>query len=253
MGTSRSLRTPSGGGWKTVKTAITDHFSGRATSPRQLARDVVEAGNGFGVGRGGAGGGGTGGSVCREVGGATAGLGAFGTGVAEAGLEAGLRMLGLDALIGKSPAEVLAAVASHLAQELDGVDGEVLRNAVIDALIEAASLTNGADGGSLEQGLRTFLATNGREGLVEAFLCHYVFDVIWINIESYVQSRCDDETSFQALRSAIEEVCHADVCAAVRRAKERGRFDRLDWFGTEGRRVGREVIAELELRFRNLQ
>ena len=253
MGTSRSLSTPSGGGWKTVKTSITDHFSGRTMSPRQLARDVVEAGNGFGVGRGGAEGGGAAASTSGEVGGATAGLAGFGGGVSEGGLDAALRTLGLDALIGKPAAEVVAAVAMQLAKELDGVDGEVLRNAVTDALLEAASLADGADYGALEQGLQTFLARNGPAYLVEAFLCHYVFDVIWINIESYVQSRCDDETSFQAFMSAIEEVCHADVHSAVRRAKERGRFDGLDQFGPEGRRVGREVIAELELRFRNLQ
>ncbi|HVX11238.1 MAG TPA: hypothetical protein VHC22_08670 [Pirellulales bacterium] len=251
MGTSRSLRTPSGGGWSAVKTAITGHFSGRSLSPRQLACDVVEAGNGFGVGRG-AGGDRPISNISGSVGGATADLGGFGGGVAEGGLDAGLRTLGLDTSTGKSAAEVVSAVASHLAREVDGVDGEVLRNALTDTLLEAATLTVDADKGALERGLQTFLAENRAEGLVEAFLCHYVFDVIWINIESYVQSRCTDETSFQAFMSSVEEACRDDVRAAVGQAKERGRFDRLDWFGTDGRQVGREVIADLELRFRNL-
>jgi hypothetical protein len=235
-----------------VKTAITGHFSGRSLSPRQLAHDVVEAGNGFGVGRGGAGGEGAVGNISAGVGGATAGLGGFGRSVAEGGLDTGLKSLGLDGSMGKSAAEVASAVASHLAQEVDGVDGEVLRNALTDALLEAAALTVDADYGAIERGLQTFLTENRPEGLVEAFLGHYVFDAIWINIESYVQSRCADETSFQAFMSTIDDACRADVRATVQQAKERGRFERLDWFGEDGRRVGRDVIADLELRFRDL-
>jgi hypothetical protein len=254
MGTSRSASTPSGGGWSQVKSAITSHFSGhRSMSPKQLARDVVEAGNGFGVGRGGSGGGGGGGGMTGGVGRAVAGLGGFGGSVAGTGLDDGLRRLGLDELIGRSAAEVVSAIATHLTEKVDGVDAEVLRNALTDAILEAATLDQEADYTALEDGLQTFLAENGPAGLVETFLCHYVFDMIWINIEGYVQSRSSDENSFEAFMTAIEGVCRAEVRAAVQTTREQGTFDRLDWFGNDGRRVGREIVADLEGRFRNLQ
>lgn len=254
MGTSKSASTPSGGGWSAVKTAITSHFSGhRAMSPKQLARDVVESGGGFGVGRGGSGGGGSGGGMAGGAGGAVAGLGGFGGEIAESGLDEGLRKLGLDSLIGKSAVEVVAAIAHHLAEKVDGVDGEILRNALTDAILEAATLADDAEYESLADGLQTFIAESGVEGLVEVFLCHYVFDVIWVNIEGYVQSRSNDEASFEAFMSAIEGVCHAEVRTAIQDTREQGKFGKLDWFGNDGRRIGREVIADLESRFRNLQ
>lgn len=258
MGTSKSLGPGSGGSWSHLKGQVTGHFSrSRSVPTRALISDAVTAVGGIGVGvrttGGSAGGGATRGrGVAGAIGPVVGGLGGFGAVVREEGLAVGLQRLGLKDLVGKSAVEVVSAVADHLASAVHGLDGELMNAALCDAILEAAQLADSDAFIDLEKGLQAFLDENGVEGLVELFLCHFVFDAIWANIEGYVQSRAPDERASEALMSAIEGVCVDEVRAVLDDARERGEFERTDWFGTDGQRIGREVLETVDSRLRAL-
>jgi hypothetical protein len=152
--------------------------------------------------------------------------------------------------VGKSAIEVVSAIVEHLTRDASGVDGEVLRNALQETILEAAGLEAELGYRDLETGLQNFLAQAGVDGLIELFLCHYVFDAVWVAIEDYAQSRSNSEQSFEAFMSAIEEVCRDEVRAAVAEYREDGKFGQVDWFGADGRRIGDDLSAEIVGRLR---
>lgn len=262
MGTSKSLPMGSGGAWSSLKGDITSHFSGsRPVTAASVVRDTVRASGGFGAGgrgsRGGGGGGGGGsaggGGSGGRVGPVVGGLGGFGAAVRESGLDQALERLGLGDLAGKSPVEVVAAVAEHLAQTVEGPDGALLEDALREAILEASALQAGDDQYSdLEAGLAEFLGRNGAEGLVEIFLCRFVFDAVWSTIEGHVLSRATDQDAADAFMRAVEGVCDSQVRGQLDDARERGDFNNLDWFGADGLRIGRDIVTDIENRVRTM-
>lgn len=255
MGTSTSLEPGSGGSWSDLKGQITSHFTGsRSVLIQQLIGDAVRAADGIGVrGRDHRRGGGARGAIGGTVGPVVAGLGGFGAAVRGEGLASGLDRLGLQNLVGKSAVEVVSAIVDHLASTVDGIDGELMKAALSEAILEATQL--GDDDGfvNLERGLQAFLEDSGVQGLVELFLCHFVFDAIWANIESYVASRAPDERSTAAFMSAVEGICFAEVRVIVRESHARNDFESLDWFGPDGRRIGISVFESIDARLRRLE
>lgn len=161
--------------------------------------------------------------------------------------------MGLRDLVGKSAVEVVAAVSDHLASAVDGLDGELMRAALSDAILEAAQLGDADGFVDLERGLQSFLNENGVEGLVEVFLCQFVFDAIWANVEGYVQSKAPDDRATEAFMSAIENVCAVEVRAVMDESRERGDFGRTDWFGADGQRIGRQVFQTIDTRLRAME
>jgi hypothetical protein len=191
--------------------------------------------------------------VGRAIGPLVSGLGGFGTSVRDQGLAAGLERLGLQDLIGKSAVEVVAAVSDHLASTVDGLDGDLMRAALGEAILEAAQLGDSDGFADLERGLQAFINDRGVEGLVEVFLCQFVFDAVWANIEGYVQSKAADEQSTQAFMSAVEGVCVAEVRGVMDDVRVRGDIGRVDWFGADGQRIGREVFQTIDARLRGME
>ena len=260
MGTSKSLGAGSGGAWSHLKGQITGHFSGSRSVPiRGLVGDAVRAAGGVGVsGRGtgggrGGGGGGAGGAVGGTIGPVVGGLGGFGAAVREQGLAVGLDRLGCRDLVGKSAVEVVAAVSDHLASSVDGLDGELMRSALSEAILEAAQLGDADGFVDLERGIQAFLNESGAEGLVEVFLCKFVFDAVWANVEGYVQSKSPDERATEAFMSAIENVCAVEVRATIDESRERGDFGQTDWFGADGQRIGHQIFQTIDSRLRSME
>src|SRR5262249_24235340 len=151
----------------------------------------TRAGGGGGGGSGGGGGGTSRASVSR----AASGLGGFGTAVRDGGLAAGLAILGLDELRGRPAAEIVSRIADHLAGETNGLSRELLADALRDALFEAALLEGDSTYEALERSLESFLAREGIEGLIALFLTKYVFDRVWVLIESHVDERSATDAS----------------------------------------------------------
>lgn len=264
MGTSKSFPTPSGGPWTPLKTDVSDMLAGGKTPPSQIIGGAVRAAGlappppgsrptGGGGGPGGGGGSGSSGrgggrSGKASVGRAVAGLGGFGAAVRDSGFEAGLHVLGLDDLRGRPAAEVIATIADHLTDGIEGLQGELLRTALRDAIFEAATL--GGDPGLTDLGaaLQSFLAEAGPEGLVELFLSHLVFDRVWSVVESHVNVRSDGNAASSAMSTAVHGACCAHVRDYMKELRDQGLMNKVDWFGRAGIRIGQEIAGRLEAR-----
>lgn len=256
MGTSKSLVAGSGGAWTKLKGDITGHFTGsRQPSFGSIVGNAIHAAGGIGVGgrsgaRSGGGGGAAGGSTGGSIGRVVGGLGGFAEAVRDRGLADGLEALGLAELEGKSAVEVVATVADHLAAAVDGIDGELMREALREAIIEAAALGDSDGYADLEGGLQSFLRDEGVDGLLEIFLCKFVFDAIWANFEAHVQAKATDRNSLDAFVNAIDGVCASEVRGTLDDVRDRGEFNKMDWFGKDGQRVGRDIFVSIEARLR---
>lgn len=258
MGTSRSLSTPSGGPWTGVKQDISSHLGGNSSiTPARIVAGTVSAVGTLAVplvagggGRGG-GGGGSGATAARGiVSGAASALGGFGADVHSRGFGAALEGLGLGELRGRPAAEVVARISEHLAAGTEGVAGELLVAALSEALFEAARLEGDTSYEALEASLERFLAREGVEGLVALFLERYVFDRVWVLIESHTELRSDTSTKSDGLLAGVEAACVATVREVIDGLRADGRFEGLDWFGADGRRIADGLIRELEQRLR---
>lgn len=269
MGTSQSMPTPRGGKWTGVKGGISDYLSGGGVTAQQIVGSTIAAagglpvtsavgsprggraaaGTGGGVGAGGGrrtGGGGRGTSVGRAV----SGLAGFGAALGSGNLAQALGRLGIEDLRGKPAGEVIGRIADHLAEGLHGLEQEVLRRAVQDAICNAAELTGDPTYENLEASLQAFLAREGIEGLVELFLTEYVFDRVWLLIEDYVGKRTDNANDVSNMELAVEQACRANVHDEIEQHRENGSFESQDWFGRDGLRVADSVVSGLEIRLR---
>jgi hypothetical protein len=186
----------------------------------------------------------------RQVGRAIAGLGGFASTVQERGLTDALQNLDLSDLEGRPAVEVIARVAERLADGLDGVDGEILRTALNETILEAAQLEEELGFTDLEAALQTFLNEQGLGGLVELFLARFVSDLVTGVILDHIDQKTGSEAQAEALLSGIEIVCRDKARAIVERHLTAGRFNRVGWFGAAGMRIGREladsIVAELQ-------
>ncbi len=259
MGTSKSFPTPSGGAWSPLKNDISDMLGGnRNIQPDRIIGGTIRAaglapaslGGGERRGRSGGAGGGGGGqrSGRASVGRAAAGLAGFGAAVQAGGLDAGLHVLGLEELHGKPAAEIIARISDHLAEGVEDLQGELLRTALREAMFEAAAL--GGDPGLRDMGtaLQNYLDQTGPEGLAELFLSHFVFDRIWLVVESHVDQKADGNSSASAMAMAVQNACRSHVRSHMDDARNTEMFNKLNWFGPDGIRIGQQIVATLESR-----
>ena len=259
MGTSASYGTPAGGEWRSVKRQVTALLSGGNTSasPASIVGGTTSASGGLSFGGGGGGGGGTGGSGGvggrGRIAGVVSGVGGFGGAVRDEGFDAALGRLGLDDLRGRPAAEVAAAISEHLARDTDGLDGEFLQSALMDALLDAASLGTELGYEDFANGVQDFIGSHGPEGLVELFLDHFVFDTLWARIEQHAVDRSTDASALESLMAAVKGECDAQVREQMDAAREAGTFATIDWFGRGGQDVGMQVVTELESRLTALR
>ena len=196
-------------------------------APSSIAGSVVRAGEGIGIG-----------GTPAGIGSVVGGIGGFGAVVAEFGLNEGLTILGLRDLEGLSAVEVAAAIADHLAESLDGVNADLMRDAVREAVLEAAELGEVDGLEDLEKGLESFLQTDGVLGLVALVLEKFVFNAIWACIEDHAQLKAPTREEFEALLIAVQGVCESEVRKTISDVEESGELESVDWFGPGGDAVG---------------
>ena len=273
MGTSKSMPTPTGGSWSGVKRQVSAYLSGGSgITPQNVVASTIAAAGGLalrspggipssGAGGGGVGGGGgsggtkklAGGAGGRSIARAVTGLGGFGSTLSTDGLAQALDSLGIEDLRGKPAGEIISRIAEHLSEDLNGLEQDVLRNAVQQAIYNAAELVDDPTYENLEASLQTFLSLEGIEGLIELFLTQYVFDRIWLLIEDHVNKRTDSEAEISSMETAIEQACRSNVHSEIDQSKSEGRFENMDWFGRDGRLVGESLITSIERRIAKKQ
>lgn len=241
MGTQEGMNTPTGGNWTAVKRSIPRSLGGTSTfSPGGLIGGITNSAGG--LGSGGSGGGGA------SVGGAISGLGSFAATVASEGLAAALARLGLEELRGKSATEVVAAIAAHLAEHADGPHHDLLETALRDAIFECAAVEADGTYDNLENSLQSFLGNQGVEGLVESFLSIFVFDRLWSWIEKHAAEKVDLTGDTLAMASSVKYACREHVQQLMNDVKQEGHFEKVDWFGAEGKGLAESIVTTLEFR-----
>lgn len=281
MGTSKGIPTPRGGRWPRAKREINAGLAGGTNgadsgtagaggaAPRGSPAAVVAAavsamgGLGLGVGQsrrsgtagGGAGGGGrsgggggggrASGAQARRVGRAIAGLGGFGSAVQTRGLTEALRELDLGTLEGRPAVEIIARVSERLADGMDGVDAEILKMALNEAILEAAQLEEELGYTDLEQGLQAFLNDQGLGGLLEIFLTKLVSDLVTAAIFEHVDQKSESANQTEAMLAGIESVCRNKAHTTIEQYRTGGQLNRTDWFGGAGRRLGHEMAESI--------
>lgn len=189
MGTSKPIPTPSGGGWSGAKSRVTGELTGsRNAVPSSIAALVVRAADGIGVG-----------GTPRGIGSLVGTLGGFGAAVAKSGFRDALAALGFRDLEGLSAVEVISAIADHLTGSLDGINADLMRDALREALLEAAQLGEVDGLEDLESGVESFLREEGVLGLIALVLEKFVFNAIWACIEDHAQLKAPTREDFEAL------------------------------------------------------
>lgn len=149
-------------------------------------------------------------------------------------------------MVGKPAAEVIARIAEHLAAETEGLQHELLTDALRQTILEAAALQGETGYADLGAALERFLVSDGVEGLVVSFLSNYVYDRVWAIVENHVDHRAETNSASDGLASAVEGVCRSQVRALVSDVRAEGRFERVNWFGREGQQLGQRVVSDLQ-------
>jgi len=151
-------------------------------------------------------------------------------------------------LEGRPASEVIAKIAEHLSSDCNGLEQDVLRGALQQALLNAAELMEDPTYENLEASLQDFISREGVEGLLVLFLAQYVFDRVWLMVEDHASRRTDSQEQMSSLEAAVEHACRANVQEEIAYQKEQGTFSDLDWFGNDGLRVADSLVSELEQR-----
>ena len=148
--------------------------------------------------------------------------------------------------------EVIAKVSERLAEGLDGIDGEILKAALSETILEVVQLEEELGYGDLEEAFQAFLNDQGLSGLVEVFLTQFVSDLVAAAIFEHVDQRTESANETEALLAGIESVCRNKAHVVVERYRVDGRLNRADWFGGGGRRVGRELADSILVELRTV-
>jgi hypothetical protein len=238
------MDTPSGGGWTAVKRNIPRSFEGISTfNANGIVGGVINSADGLGAGGSiGRGGGGV------SVGGGVSGISGFGTAIQSGGLDAAINRLGLDELRGKPAIEVVAVIAEHLAEHVDGPHHDLLETALRDAILECAAIESDGTYEDLDESLQSFISNQGVEGLVESFLSNFVFDRIWSWVEQHAVKKVDLMDDTHAMATAVKEACRGHVQQLMDDVRDEGLFERVDWFGKEGQQLAENIVGTLEFR-----
>jgi hypothetical protein len=213
----------------------------------------MRSGNASGnTGSGGGGGGGVSGGNRNPISSVSSGLAGFGSFIRSGGLQAALDRIGVEDLRGRPAAEIIATIAQHLADGISGTQNEIVSDALRNAIFDAAAMQGDPQFEQLEISLQDYLTREGVEGLIELFLSHYAFEQLWLLIENHVDLKSADDSSRNAMASAVENSCRSNVHDLVQDLRQNGTFDTIDWFSNEGLAVCDNMISDLEERLRTL-
>lgn len=254
MGTSKSFATPSGGSWTPLKGDISGALNGDGKKePQQLIAGAINAfcglaPTGGSTTAGSVGGGGQAARASRRapVARAVSGLAGFVSAAQSQGFAAALQSIGLDDLVGRPAAEVIAKVSERLADSANQQQQVLIAAALRDAILDAAALQGDTEYKDLEASFQSFLSTAGVEGLIETFLANYTFELVWYGIEDHVDSKAELNSDAEALASAIRNAARFEVRDMISREQARGAFADIDWFGQDGVSRGEAIAADLE-------
>ena len=138
--------------------------------------------------------------------------------------------------------DVVAQVAENLGGTILGLEGDLLRKSLQEALLEAAGLGYEPDGPNLEVRLSKFLRKKGTRGFLELFLSRYVFNAVWIRIHEAVQLQMQDQAFLTIAIKDLETLCRSLVKSVLDEWETDGKLARLD----RDKQLAESLIRKLE-------
>lgn len=233
MGTSSSHSAPTSGGWPRLKTVVTRfaHQGGTdfgPVSPRDVVRAYVSALGGAAA------------AATKAEGGITAGteLARFLTTSNGLGLTQTLEQRGLGHLVGRSPLEVLQALADLIAGATATIEDAVARRAALDVLAERFKDAETYE--DLEEALGPALSEDVLLATLKKFLARYVY----LKMLNIIKEKIESKTMTAAEAKKIEDDLRAYIDANI--AFEFSRIDvqNIDWNGPAAKELIERLISD---------
>lgn len=238
MGTSADFSGPTGGAWTTYKMASANfvRYKGEKQRSRVLAtfaRAVAAGGQGTAGGSVGS----AGGSVAGGAVVAGQSLAGFGADLVNRGLDAALRGVGLDDLIGKERFDVLGGLLDKLIGDGSTIDEVHAKSALNDAIGQLFP----EDAQTYDDMADTAFDATGLKILVETFIGEYVFSKMNLILGKHLQ-KCTTLAEQQQLaddvRSSIDSLITINT-----RSRD---ILQIDWRGTEGKGILDAVADDVQ-------
>lgn len=227
MGTSANYSAPAN--WGPIKSTVTR--AGSSFTPTRMQGMVSSFVSGMrGAGRGGFGGGG--GAAGGGAPGVAQGLGEFLSTVAESGLAAALRSVGLESLEGRGPEEIVLALLDVLCGPGSTIDAVDLRNA-LSALLEEL-LGGAATFAAAEQALGD--QANSLEQVITNLFGNYIFERFQTTMYAGLEAKIGAAAvgCLESLRDYIRGQMQLEAT--------RGDLTRLDWAGPPGAALVNDIL-----------
>lgn len=210
-----------------IRTCVTGGGNSRAGAGGGAGGGGIAAGGGRGGGSGGGGGGRSFGRSARATGGA---LGGFLSRVDTVGLDEALREAGLEGLIGRPAAEVMAGLLDALAAPAGTLDEHAARKAL--EVINAEMIGGAKSYAEVKGALKNALDKQGLERIVVNFFGEYLYQNFLRSVYKDWAKKVGADQAGRRLKSIRDCITSALKSKFVNRD-----VSKVRWKGREGRRI----------------
>jgi len=125
----------------------------------------------------------------------------------------------------ESVTDVIREIAEHMTKNVKGLEGDVLRKSLQEALFFSLGTRSNQVGSKLHRPVTAFLRRRG-SGLLRRFLTLHLFNVVWLETSESFRAVAQTQNSFVQDMESLERLCQRVVDAAWRSQKIRGQLDR---------------------------
>src|SRR5690348_3679115 len=121
--------------------------------------------------------------------------------------------------------DVIREIADDLTRNVKGLEGDVQRKSLQEALFFALGARSDHVGSRVNGSLRLFLRRKGR-GLLQRFLRLHLFNMVWLETSESFRTFARTDTSFVQDMESVERACQKIVDSAWRSQKIHGTINR---------------------------
>jgi len=181
-------------------------------------------------------------SLDGDVGGAIVEFYAFSTAIATRGFDKAVHQF-LPNLTTAPGMEIITSLVEHFTKGVSGLQGDILRKAAHEALLDAAGLGYGPERLNVKVGLERFLKKRGPRKVLELLLSRYVFNTIWIQSQDPVRKQVGGQNLIKSMLT-LERFCVSAVKSVLDEWETEEKLEGL----TRKKRLGALLIKTIAFR-----
>ena len=166
----------------------------------------------------------------------------FASGICAQGFSKTVENLIPELPLRESPSEIVSALAAALTRNISALEGDLLRKALQEAILEAAGLGYDLQSFDIVSGLQEFFQRRNVHDLIELFLSRYVFAVVSFKIQTAVGLQAQTEESMIVSMLALERLCRNIVRSVSRDLWLPTKMDQLPG----DHRLGETIVQTIE-------